>query len=664
MVKEYRYRFYRYLLSMGVVSLSVLLTGHSCHAQGLDEEGAPGEKAPSGTVYDPLDPFDYLGSDELFAGDDKDKSAEQLILEGERLLQTERLVDGRTKLLKALQKDPNQVDAYTLLAGYYMVHVGHFRLSMKYIKQAEALFLKQNGAPPYSTRKLQQEHSRILYFISQGRLNLDNYQGSLDALDQFTSNGYYAEWYPGSRAWVLMKLGRLPEAIRVARLGILTEAEPGRTLNMLGILLSMNDQRQEAIEVFRKAIAFEMSQGSEGQPATPLNNVGEVFREMFEDDKAESQFLRAVGLKDGCEHVLPTLNVVLLYIEQLKLDAAASAIDGFQRCMAQFPLRNGEEYSALVSLARGRIDLHSGHIDRAIGRFEAALEGTQWFGKIGTNQDDLIAAATLSLGQALLRKNSLLETYRPISWGEWYRIKEERLSNSFRSWWLLRRARQVLIDNLNDLEDISIRNTDSLLEYPTLGEALAGFSRSAVMRRIEKQRREDSRPQAQTFYSQYLAESSLGWWNRSEGASLLDSVIQVARPKYDELLKVQASIYRMKLLDSSSDRYHELAYRVLIANPAALRNHGLKLPVSLDASAAAKALRSTLISGPFEISNNSKAECSIRAASDTDGKHRLVFSCRSVASKNKVAQDNDPNAVVNKLADSIFEEEISNGGNS
>ncbi len=663
MVTKSSFHFSRYLV-LGVAAFALTCARYDAHAQETDGNSLPNEKTPNGTVYDPLDPFDYLGSDELFAGDDKDKSAEQLIREGEDLLQTERLLDGRTKLLKALQKDPEQVDAYTMLAGYYMVHVGHFRLAMKYIKQAEALFLKQHGNPPYSTRKLQQDHSRIIYFISQGRLNLDNYQGSLDALDEFTSNGYYAEWYPGSRAWVLMKLGRLQEAIRVARLGILTEAEPGRTLNMLGILLSMNEQRQEAIEVFRKAIAYEMAQGSEGQPATPLNNVGEVFREMFEDDKAESQFLRATGLKDGCEHVLPTLNVVLLYIEQLKLDAAASAIDGFQQCMAQFPLRNGEEYSALVSLARGRIDLHSGHIDRAIRRFEAALEGTQWFGKIGTNQDDLIAAATLSLGQALARKNSLLESYRPLSWGEWYRIKEEKLSNSFRSWWLLRRARQVLIDNLNDLEDINIRNTDSLLEYPTLGEALSGFSRSAVLRRIEKQRSEDSRPPAQIFYSQYLAESSLGWWDRSEGTTLLDSVIQRARSKYDELLKVQASIYRMKLLDSSSDRYHELAYRVLIANPAALRNHGLKLPVSLDASAASKALRSTLLSGPFEESSNKRAECSVRAASDTDGKHRLVFSCRSVASKNRSAEDNDPNAVVNKLADSIFEEEISNGGNS
>src|SRR3712207_9038468 len=50
------------------------------------------------------------------------------------------------------------------------------------------------------------------------------------------------------------------------------------------------------------------------------------------------------------------LNLTLLYIDQLKFDSAAATIDGFQRCIAQYPLRNGEEHSALVSLARGRIE--------------------------------------------------------------------------------------------------------------------------------------------------------------------------------------------------------------------------------------------------------------------------------------------------------------------
>ena len=37
-----------------------------------------------------------------------------------------------------------------------------------------------------------------------------------------------------------------------------------------------------------------------------------------------------------------------------------------------------------------------------------------------------------------------------------------------------RKARRLLAEDLDKIEDINIRHTDSLLEYPTLGDVLAG----------------------------------------------------------------------------------------------------------------------------------------------------------------------------------------------
>jgi tetratricopeptide (TPR) repeat protein len=618
----------------------------------------------SQTMFDALDPFDYFGSGDQSSVEDKDKSADELLREGYQLFRAERLLDGRTKLLKALQKDPKNVKAHYLLAGYYISSVGHYRLAMRHAKRSLELLVDKHGKPPYPELSVQRDHSTILNYLSQIRLNLDNYQGALDTLDEFTSYGYVDEGLPSSRAWILMKLGRLPEAIKVARLGLLLSQEPGRNLNMLGILLSMDDQRQEAIDVFKKAIRFEFSQGSTGQPATPLNNVGEVYREMFEDDKAEASFSRAAGLPDGCEHFLPTLNLVLLYIEQMKFQTAASTIDAFQQCMAQFPLRNDEEYGALLKLARGRIDLHTGHIDRAIRRFENAIDGTQWFGKIGTNQNDLVAAVNFSLAQALERKNNLIVSHRPTSWEEWYTLKKEKISNKLKAWWHMRRSRQVLTEELADLEDLSIRNTDSLLEYPTLGEALKGLSRASLLRRLESQRKVDTRGPAQAFYDLYEAEASLDWWHRSDGLKLLDQVISQARPRFDELLRTQALVRRMELLSPDTSHYRDLAYRVFSVSRAELRNRGLAFPVNIDTQGASKALSSTLMSSLFVQSDGPGTRCSIKATSDTDGKHRIAFSCDLPAIKSSVAEDKDPHAVVNKVTDSIFTEDISNGGNS
>jgi tetratricopeptide (TPR) repeat protein len=328
---------------------------------------------------------------------DRDKGAEELIAEAAILLQDERLLDARTKLLRALEKEPKAYRAHMMLSGYYMAHVGHFRLALQYALQALSLFEEKNGRPPYYSYISRAEHSQLLYLLSQARLNLDDYEGSLKVLDQYVSYDYKDEWYSGTRAWVLMKLNRLPEAVSEARKGLREGAEPGRTLNMLGILLSMTGDRSGSLEVFREAIRYEMSMGRFGSPATPLNNSGEVYKEVFEEPKAIQSWMKATSLPDGCDHVLPALNLALMLIDQLDLNSASRAMYNFESCVAQFPLRNGEEHKALVHLARGRIDYWNGDIDNALNHFNDASERRQWFGKIGTNENDLDVGIELSV---------------------------------------------------------------------------------------------------------------------------------------------------------------------------------------------------------------------------------------------------------------------------
>ncbi len=628
---------------------------------------------PGEAVVDPLDPFDILGTEEIVSSkDDDSKSAEELLRDGVLLLQLDRPLDARTKLIKALKKDPENFRAYSLLAAYYLNYVGHYRLALKYIKRAEQLFTEKYGEPPYTSRELRSEHSDLLYYISQIRLNLDNYEGALGTLDEFESLGYRsligsrASWYPGSRAWVLMKLGDIQEAIKVARLGVLAGDDGARTLNMLGILLSMNDQPQEALEVFRKAIAHEMSLGIDGQPGTPLNNSGEVYKEMFDDEKAESSFLRATTFRDGCEHILPSLNLALLYVDQLKLEGAASAMDAFDRCIAQYPLRNNEEHVALESLARGRVDLHTGNVARAIRRFETALDGTQWFGKIGTNQNDLLVASTISLAQALRAEANILRATVPPSWAAWAESEKRIAANSLRAWWLMRRARQMLIGELKRIEDLTIRNTDSLLEYPTLGDVLAGLSGAAFGSRMSQQLAIDKRSAAQLFYRAYAAQANRGVFSRSESGRILDEVMLAARPGLDELLKIQVMCLRMEGLRESSERYRDLAYRVFYTAAPELRNRALRLPVRIDRASLDPRVSGLIEDGPFVDGGESGVLCSITGAPSPAGgaEIRASFSCPGNTSKNRVVGDVDPAAVVNKLSDALFREEIQNGGNS
>jgi Tfp pilus assembly protein PilF len=608
-------------------------------------------------VPDPLDPFNPYFDNPAGPTDDALKSARELVNEASGLFVDERPLDARTKLLKALEKDPGYYQAHMLLAGYYIQHVGHFRLALRYIKQAQALFEKKNGTPPYSSYLAQNEHKQILYLLSQARLNLDDYQGALATLDQFNSHGYFEEWYPGTRAWVLMKLGRLDEAISVARLGVLSGAEGERSLNMLGILLSMKGERQQSLQVFKQAIDYELSLGSQGEPSTPLNNRGEVFKEIFEDDRAETSWQKAINMPSGCQHILSNLNLAILYIDQINYHGAKRSIDAFLTCSAQFPLRNGEEHKALVELARGRIDLHTGHIDQAITHFEAALEQRQWFGKIGTDSNDLQTAAMISLAQALRAKINHMQFYQFTTITERLRWIQTRVEYTMRSWWYLRRARQILATKLKDFEDLEVRHTDSMLEYSTLGEALGGFPESVIAAKLSQQSQDDARQGAVPYYKMYRVEVLLAQGKEEEAFALLEEVASSARPQFDRALALQARTRLLEYLTPTEPDYNNLAEQVFREKRAQLRNYGLRLPVRYISNDPGSAIREQLAKSAFVLASDEQHGYTVRHQS-AEGEEILTF--ESTTDNFGAVKVRGPNLdeVVNRFTDEVFSEDL------
>lgn len=625
------------------LSLVFILANHSIISEA---------HADARSLTDLLDGLDITLPD---SKDDDKKSADELIKEAVILFQTENehLLEGRTKLLRALSKDPKNSRAMAMLANYYLVHVGHFRLALKYTNQAINLFYEKYGKPPYQDFETQNLHSMLLYILAQTRLNLDNYPGALQVLDEYTQDGYFGDWYPGTRAWVLMKLGKIKEAISVARIGVLSGAEAGRTLNMLGILLSLDRQPEYALQIFREAISQELSLGKEGQPATPLNNSGEVYNELFQDERAENNWLRAIRLPDGCEHVLPSLNLALLYLSHLRTRDAARSINDFEGCVAQYTLRNGEEHVALVHLARGRIALSEGRIDEAIQLFESASEGIQWFGKIGTSQDDLEAAVTTSLAQALrVKNNHLLLEPSPSIWSTVSDIPKI-VSNEIRARWLLRSARRLLSVKLNNFEDIRIRNTDSLLDYATLGDVLEGFPTAILKKRLEQELDDDRRPEAQPYYKLYLAQSMRGTLSRADALSLFTWASEHSRPKLDEALRLKTDLLQLSLFSPESNEYSKIAATIYQKSKAALLNAGFRLPVRF--SPEGNQMINALQNSPFLLDNSRNLPYSIEASRNGED-YVLSFSSTSWTGGKVVVKGKDPSTVVKIFIDAVFVE--------
>ncbi|MCB0358005.1 MAG: hypothetical protein KDD44_00160 [Bdellovibrionales bacterium] len=527
---------------------------------------------------------------------ERSAKVEELLNEAQHLFIERKPIDARSKLLKALQLAPNDYRPHMHLGEYYLIEVGHFRLAHRYLRTAEELFKKQFGV--VDETKLDEaywrDHANLLYLLAESRLNLDNYQGALDTVERFEKL-YWRNSLPGTKAWILMKLKRLDDAIRTAQAGLLRGAEPGRTYNILGILLSIRDSRELSLSAFSKAIKAERALGALGQPATPLNNAGEVYREMFQDDLAEAAFVQALSYPDGCEHILPSLNLAMLYIDEVRLFQAERVLRDFEACFAQNAVRSDTEHRALIALARGRIELRKGDVDAAIKDLEHALSREQWFGKIGTNANDVQFAALLSMAAALNAKAAVLEDRIPLSLAEAARQEFEIPALRIRAWWLNRRARNLGIDQLDSLEDISIRNTDTMLEYPTFGEGLSGLPVRALRERLRDIEVNDERAIARAYYALYRATNLLAHGSPGQALPILQRAYSSFR-EIDRLVRAEtiaqllhARRERRWFWSSENDEEHQetdaLIEELFELLPSHVRFHGFLLPVAVESSA-------------------------------------------------------------------------------
>jgi Tfp pilus assembly protein PilF len=527
-----------------------------------------------------LDDFDHEEPIDK-AEDLSSYTAKELTFSALRLMRDEQPISARTRLVAAIEKDPEYYLAFDLLAEYYLDFVGHFKMALKYLKQGEELFIKQKGRPPYFDDYSAMEHSRHLLALSQIRLNLDNYQGALDALEEFERYNYYNPNYYSSKAWILMKLGRIQEAIESARVGVLSTAGGG-ALNMLGILLSISNQPEASLRVFDQAIAAE---GDE-RASTPLNNAGEVYRERFKDIKAEQYWIKAKSLRNGCEHVLPSLNLAILLMEHLRIGPAKGSLDTFEDCVKQYTVRNDEEHRSLLALARGRIALSNGDINSSLDFLDQTLARGQWFGKIGTNVNDLKIGALISYVDALEARINQISWTAAESVLNYPVMAGEKLSLKIKKWWYQRKAR-FLFQSMKNMEDIYIRHSDSVIDYPNLGSLLATFPPESLHERLQEIKAADDRKEANIYYDAYYGEALINHGDISDGMKLVDSSIemisQLHREQDERALLMHLYLLKAK---STNDETSPQAARAALAAfgllPAGLRNAGVRLPVTAD----------------------------------------------------------------------------------
>lgn len=535
--------------------------------------------------------------------------AEHYVMQAKSKLASQEYFEAKKLLQQAIEADDENIEALYLLSGYYLDISSRYRKALQYAERAIKVFKSRYGEPPHSYL-VKDFYRSLLQLLHQCRLSLDDYDGALEVLNEI-ENG--PPWLDSSKAWVLMKQGRVEESLEFAEAGYrqarLYGSNVGHALNILGILQSMNNRKDEAVKTFQEAIKYEKSLGLAGQPGTPLNNIGEVYREIFDDDRALESFAASKRGKDGCDHVLSSLNLSILKIEHLDFVGAEKSLDSFLQCFKQFTLKSDEEHRALVELMRARIFYHRNDLPSALEMVNASLDHIQWFGKIGTDAFDLLAGALLTKVQILDGLIVAKEYDLGTSW--WQKNPFSSFYLRVQGWWLIEHLKEILIRKLNDFEDLEVRNTDSIIEYGTLGE-YTRYLPSGVLKRQVSSLDNYRFKTAKDHYQNYLAWSLFEEGKSREALEVVDAILPGLRQN-DKLLKLNTLWLKWLIFEEIGTDNRKLAIEIFRMNPAMVAVKGIKLPVE-----SALPLDGT----PFAKGGTCKLD-----GQDAGDTYQLTFSC-------------------------------------
>jgi len=284
---------------------------------------------------------------------------------------------------------------------------------------------------------------------------------------------------------------------------------------------------------------------------------------------------------------------------------------------------------------------------------EQALANQQWFGKIGTSPDDMKAALYTTHAQILDAQNAHLSTRVPLNLFEQLAFVRQKISNALQAWWSYRKARQLLVEKLNEFEDMYIRHTDSMLEYTTLGDVLATFRPHTLKRHRTENVHYDKREYANAYYDSYLAQSYAKHGDTANAYRLWEQALSKMREPAEGLLKVHALLQQAHLQKRGSTARSKAVLQAFELSPSSVRNEGLRLPVVVKGG---DAILDTLQDSAFLPLNSGSLP--YRIEHSFDGKlHFLKFVSATATVRDMTVQSESLIEAVNGLAESIFKRE-------
>ncbi len=514
-------------------------------------------------VYPQVTDFQRDKSDRLI------KSSSRHFRKGER-------EKGKEALRQAMKTDPSYYKPHFRLGVYY------YSSKMYNLSAREFLFARQKYEKEYDKNSFSSRLRQILELLGESRIQLDQYHRALEVFktslsydDRDTSN--YSRI-----AWIYFKLNKLNKSRKmVNRCLNISKLDVG-CLNISGILYVKERRYEKALEVYDKAVSLQLE--------VRANNMGELYKSLFQYDIAIKQFRLAIenSSANGTQSALFPLNISDIYINELKLGISKGVLDNYLSLHFR-DLSRGLSPArdlGLIYLSKARTAYYKGDLHEAKTLLEKAEDYKQHFGSVGFSLSHykylvLYMKSLVNRGLANYKDEAIgLSVLEKISrlWDQW--------ELKWQSSWDMDKAAEIAVDQLKQLNDLYIYETESIFDYGSLSEMLIEFDTDLMIKKLnqllgqESGGKPDQRDHAKGFYYLYLGHIYLDDGRYRQALGYIRTSLRYFNA-HEKTLKLKAySLLAMIYdeLNQSRDKNNSLNLIYQI-HPPYLRLRGQNLPV-------------------------------------------------------------------------------------
>ena len=316
--------------------------------------------------------------------------AEKTVEELRDLLKQGLFVDAINEAKSMLKDRPEDPELLVFLVEYYLYFVEDLDVAFEYLSELKRVLPKKNFLDQFSYGY------RVPYYEHQILLQSNRYEEALELLNRIELEKIFVpQWFYHTKSWNLFKLSRVKEAVEAAEKGLSVGEDPISNLNMLGILYAVNQNYEESIKNLEKAI--EIGKVLNLEHLAVINNLAEIYEELFKEQKAISLYEEVLRADANCEAFLSYINLAFLYLDFLEVGLARNTLNRYRQCVARFPFKSPKAFLPLIQLVEARIKLIEGDFDASIDLIKRVLDYDQWLGKIGTDVSDMRLSAFQTL---------------------------------------------------------------------------------------------------------------------------------------------------------------------------------------------------------------------------------------------------------------------------